>query len=131
MGHAGYHTTVNADPGQTVRIIPDIEYKNAGGSGGACMYFKFKSGPVTAVNSIFDGERLRLCVFEGESLPGSEVLEGNSHLLCKITFPVKEFYKEVLDLGVSQHWIVIPGHHADAVEILCEWMDMGFVLLDS
>ncbi len=131
MGHAGYHNAVNADPGIPVKIIPDIEYKNAGGFGGACTYFKFRPGPVTAVNCIFDGDRLRFTVFEGESMPGSEVLEGNSHLLCKINLPIKNFYKTVLDLGVSQHWIVVPGHHAKDIGILCDWLDMGFFRVES
>ena len=32
MGHAGYHDTVNADPGAPVRIINDVEYENSTGS---------------------------------------------------------------------------------------------------
>jgi L-arabinose isomerase len=131
MGHAGYHQTVNADPDIPIRIVPDIEYKNAGASAGACIYYKFKPGPITAVNCIFDGKGFSMVMFEAESLPGPEVLEGNCHLLCKPKFSVTEFYNRALNRGVSQHWIVIPGHHGLEIAKLADIMDIAFSDLDN
>ena len=130
MGHAGYHDTVNSDPEYQVSIVPDVEYQNTDPFTGACSYFKFKPGPVTAVNCVYTGEKLRLAVFEGESLHGPPKLEGNCHLFCKTKLPVKEFYNRTIQLGVSQHWIVGPGHRMNNLETLCYWLNIEFFPID-
>jgi L-fucose isomerase-like protein len=55
MGHAGYHDTANANPAAPVQIVRDVEYENSDAFTGAVTFFKYRHGPVTAVNSVWDG----------------------------------------------------------------------------
>jgi L-arabinose isomerase len=127
MGHAGYHDTANADPAAPVRIISDVEYENSDRFTGAATFFKYKPGPVTAVNSIWDGERLRWCCAEGESLAGPAKMDGNSHVVFRPDMPVGEFCQRVVETGVSQHWLFVPGRRAAELSLLCGVLDIGFV----
>ncbi len=120
LGHAGYHDAANADPGQAVEIVPDAEYENSDRFTGAVSFFKYRPGPVTLVNSVWDGERLKWVGLEGESLKGPPKMDGNCHLLCALKVPVAEFFRRSVESGVSQHWIVVHGHHLAELEILCE-----------
>ncbi|MBC8181791.1 hypothetical protein H8E88_11790 [candidate division KSB1 bacterium] len=129
LGHAGYHDSSNCDEKYSVKIIPDAEYKNSDPFTGACTYFKYKPGPVTVVNSVYNGKRLQFIAFEGNSLPGPPVLEGNCHLLCETNIPLKTFYEQVIQTGVSQHWIVIGGSHLKELAILCSWLNIDYLNL--
>ena len=77
LGHAGYHDTSNADPGYPVQIVADVEYENSDTFAGAVSFFKYRAGPVTVVNSVWDGQRLKWVAFEGQSLPGPPKMDGN------------------------------------------------------
>jgi len=126
MGHAGFHDCSNHDQNFPVRIVPDIEYKNSDPFTGACTYFKYKPGPVTAVNCVYDGEKLRWTVIEGNSLPGPPKLEGNCHLFCRIEPDVKDFYEKAIQLGVSQHWIIVSGRYKKNLQKLCTWLNIAY-----
>jgi L-fucose isomerase-like protein len=120
LGHAGYHDAANADPGHPIEVVPDMEYKNSDRFTGAVSLFKYRPGPVTLVNSVWDGERLKWVALEGESLAGPPKMDGNSHLFCALRLPVREFFLRSVESGVSQHWIVVPGHRLAELEPLCE-----------
>ncbi len=120
LGHAGYHDAANADPAYPVEIVPDVEYENSDRFTGAVSFFKYRPGPVTLVNSVWDGERLKWVGLEGESLKGPPKMDGNSHLLCHLKVPVAEFFRRSVESGVSQHWIVVHGRHLAELESLCE-----------
>jgi len=126
MGHAGYHDSNNRDERYPVRVISDAEYKNSDPFTGACTYFKYKPGPVTAVNCVYNGERLQWVVFEGESLSGPPKLEGNCHLFCRPGLPVGTFYERAIEIGVSQHWVVVGGHWKARLEKLCRWLGIRY-----
>ena len=83
MGHAGCHDAGNADPAVPVRVVADVEYGNPDRFTGAVTLFKYRPGPVTAVNSTWDNRRLRWCCLEGESAPGPARMEGNCHLVFR------------------------------------------------
>jgi len=126
MGHPGYHSTVNHDERFPVRVVSDVEYENTDPFTGASTYFKLKPGPVTAVNSVYTGEKLRWTVFEGESLEGNPKLEGCCHLFCKPDTAVGDICNRAAEIGVSQHWIVIHGHLAMRIERLCSWLNIDY-----
>jgi L-arabinose isomerase len=129
LGHAGYHDTSNADPDVPVQIVPDVEYENSDRFSGAVSFFKYRSGPVTVVNSVWDGEKLKWVVVEGESLAGPAKMDGNAHLFCRLDVPVKRFFRQSVESGVSQHWIVISGHHGSDLDLLCEQLDIRLVTI--
>jgi len=130
LGHAGYHDAANADPDSPVQIVPDVEYENSDRFSGAVSFFKYRSGPVTVVNSVWDGEKLKWVIVEGESLAGPAKMDGNCHLLCALDVPVKEFFRQSVESGVSQHWIVISGRHGSALSGLCEQLDIRLAAID-
>jgi L-arabinose isomerase len=127
MGHAGYHDAANADPEAPVRIISDVEYENSDTFTGAATFFKYRPGPVTAVNSVWDGEGLRWCCLEGESLHGPARMDGNCHLLFRPGMPVKSFFRQAVEVGVSQHWVFIPGLRAADLALLSAVLGVRFV----
>jgi len=129
MGHAGYHDPTSRDKAYPLQIIHDVEYENSDHFKGACTYFKYKPGPVTVVNSIYNGKKFQWTVFEGMSLEGPPVLEGNCHLFCNVDIQLKRFYGQVIERGVSQHWIVIPGIHKEGIKKLCRWLNIDFTLI--
>jgi hypothetical protein len=78
------------------------------------------------VNSVYTGEKLRWSVFEGESLAGPPKMNGNCHLFCKVELPASEFYRRLLDMGVSQHFVVVSGHMKERLKRLAEWLHIDF-----
>ena len=126
MGHAGYHDSANADPCAPVRVVNDVEYENSDPFTGAATYFKYRSGPVTALNSVWDGEGLRWCCVEGESLAGPARLEGNCHLVFRPAPGVGGFLNQAVGLGVSQHWVFVPGHRRAALAVLAGVIGVRF-----
>jgi L-fucose isomerase-like protein len=129
LGHAGYHDATNADPAYPVEIVPDVEYQASDRFAGAVSFFKYRSGPVTLVNSVWDGERLKWVALQGRSLEGPPKMDGNSHLFCTLDIPVREFFRRSVESGVSQHWIVIHGQHLEALKVLCDTAGIGLLAL--
>jgi L-arabinose isomerase len=131
LGHAGYHDTANADPEHGVEIVPDVEYENSDRFRGAVSFFKHRPGPVTVVNSVWDGEALKWVAFEGTSLAGPPKMDGNTHLYCRLDIPVRQFYRRSVESGVSQHWIVVSGSHLEALGGFCEALGIRFLALST
>jgi L-fucose isomerase-like protein len=129
LGHAGYHDTANADPAYPLEVLPDVEYQGSDRFAGAASFFKYRSGPVTLVNSVWDGERLKWVALQGRSLEGPPKMEGNSHLFCTLDVPVREFFRRSVESGVSQHWIVIHGQYLEALKVLCDTAGIGLLAL--
>jgi L-arabinose isomerase len=125
MGHAGMHDGRLAEPGFPVRIVNDVEYENSDRFTGAATLFKRRSGPVTMVNSVWDGARLCWTLIEGESVAGPPKMDGNCHMLFAPDLPVKEFFRAAMESGVSQHWIAVDGRRAAELSRLCEILDFG------
>ncbi len=118
LGHAGYHDATAADPAWPVTVIPDVEYENSDRWTGAATYFKYRPGPTTIVNCVWDGAALKWMAAEGESLVGPPRLEGNSHLVFKPDIPIPEFFRRAVADGVSQHWLAVPGRRSRELELL-------------
>jgi L-fucose isomerase-like protein len=123
MGHAGWHDPAVRDPASPAWIVPDEEYRNSDRLPGAAMWFKAAPGPVTAVNAVWRDGRLAWNTLEGESLSGPPRLEGNCHLVFRATEPVPVLLDRLLARGVSQHWVVVPGHRTAEVEAMRRWME--------
>jgi hypothetical protein len=92
-------------------------------------YFKYHPGPVTVVNSVWDGAGLKWMGFQGSSLEGAYKMEGNSHLFCSLEPDLKHFFRQAVKSGASQHWLVVPGHVMASFEALCSAMDISFTAI--
>jgi len=130
MGHAGYHDPVNADPAVAVRVVADVEYESSDRFTGAVTLFKYRPGPVTAVNSTWMDGSLKWCCVQGQSMPGPARMEGNCHLVFRPSIPVRDFCTQAVDAGVSQHWVFVPGHRAREIALLCAVLDIRLQRLD-
>lgn len=127
LGHAGYYEYENADPNYPVKIISDPEYKTTDRFSGACLYYKYKPGPITLINSVYNNEKITWSVTQGFSLEGPPKLEGDPHVYCKLEKPLRVFFEENIKNGVSQHWLVLYGHIADDLKVICRWNNIGFI----
>jgi len=127
LGHSGYHEVVNYDENYPVKIVPDIEYKNTDKFSGAVTCFKYKPGDVTLVNCIYNGDKLRFTTIEGESIDCPPKLEDTNHLFCRLNLPVREFFNNILNLGISQHFLVIPGKYCKNLERLCQFVNIEYI----
>jgi L-arabinose isomerase len=129
LGHAGYLEEVNHDKKYPLKIVPDVEYKTTDKFSGAVTCIKYQPGDVTLVNCVYNGNKLRFTVFEGESVDCPPKLEDTNHLFCKLNLTVVDFFNKALKLGSSQHFLVIPGRYCDNLERLCQFVDIEFVKL--
>jgi L-arabinose isomerase len=119
MGHAGYHDGCNADPAGPVEIVKDVEYENSDRFTGAATFFKYRPGPVTAVNSVWSGQALKWAIAEGDSLAGPARMDGNCHVVFRPDASVKELVNHAVTSGVSQHWLFVPGRLAAQLLLVC------------
>jgi hypothetical protein len=53
-------------------------------------------------------------------------MEGTPHLFCQTKIPVSELCNIAVELGVSQHWVVVPGHYLKELEQLCAWLNIEY-----
>ena len=125
LGHAGYHDWKNADPDVPVQVIPDVEYENSDPYTGCVTFFKYRSGPVTVINSVWDGSRLKWFGFQGTSIAGPNKMAGNCHLFCRAEVDIQALLAAAVKDGVSQHWIVVPGHVLTELDVACNALDIG------
>ncbi len=127
LGHAGYHDSANRDPDLPVKVVPDVEYQNTDRFTGAVTFFKYRPGPVTVVNTVWDGEKLKWVAFQGESLPGPFKMDGNCHLYCRAQPQVPQLLRSALESGVSQHWAVVPAHLLGELSEMADALDIRFL----
>ena len=130
IGHAGYHDPAQADPNLPVRVVPDVEYMNSDPFTGCATYFKYRSGPVTVINSVWNNGKLKWVAFEGESVGDDYKMEGNTHLFCKLDVDVKEFLSVSIASGVSQHWIVVPDRILNDIGRLCDVLNITWLPIE-
>ena len=130
LGHAGYHDDINADAEYPIEIIPDVEYENSDRHSGCAIYFTYRPGPVTIVNCVWDGAGLAWFIFEGNSEPGGPRMAGNCHLLCVPKPNLAGLLESAVEKGVSQHWIVTPGHIATELLELAKVLDIDSRLFE-
>ena len=131
MGHAGYHDITHAEKKYPIHIVNDIEYKNSDKYAGACIYFRFQSGPITAINSVYNGSKLQWTIFEGFSIDLPPLLEGNAHLICKPDLRIEKIFNFSINHGVSQHWIIVPGHISHQLRILSYWLNIDTYIFEN
>ena len=126
MGHAGYHDIRHANKKYPIEIISDVEYVNSDTFTGACIYFRYQEGPVTAINGIYNGDKLKWTIFEGYSTSNDVELEGNSYLYCSLEKNAKNIFNSAVQSGVSQHWVIIPGHYKSKLKILSDVLGIEY-----
>ena len=109
-GHAGPNNHAVADP-DCVVIMPDAEYENAdfeyAGAPFACFYAPL--GPVTMVHFGQTRDSYKIVQALVESVPITCKLKGYASGNFRTPGPVSEFFEHLLEVGVTQHYLIVPG----------------------
>lgn len=125
MGHAAVHDPrLAAEDGAT--LVPDEEYRQSDRVEGAWFEFVMAPGPVTCVNLYDTGQGYRMTVFEGVSRGGPRRAQGYAHAIVRPDAGVEELVMTLASMGMTQHYGIVPGHVAGALEKWAWLMGIAF-----
>jgi L-arabinose isomerase len=125
MGHAGIHDPRLADS-DSVRIVPDLEYRHADPVEGAWMEFVLAPGPVTCVSLYDTGAGYRMTVFEAESLGQPRRLDGWGHAVVRPRLEVVDLLSRLVRQGLTQHFAIVHGSVTAVLRLWCDLMGVEF-----
>lgn len=86
-----------------------------------------KPGPVTMAHFISAPGGMRMFVSEGESIEFPCLPCDEIHAMVRVQSPVRDYIRRVLELGVAHHLVVVHGHVARELAVLCECMGIESV----
>lgn len=89
-----------------------------------------KPGPVTMGHFISVPGGLRMFVSEGESIEFPCLPCDEIHGMVRVKNPVKDYLREVLELGVAHHLVVVHGHIAGELAAVCRCMGIESAFLE-
>jgi L-arabinose isomerase len=128
MGHAGVHDPrLAAEDGIT--LVPDMEYRFSDRCEGAWMEFVLAAGAVTCVSFYDTGHACRMTVFEGDSLGAPRRLEGFAHALIRPVLHVRQLLPRLVQLGLTQHFAIVPGRCSSTLARWCALSGIEFCLV--
>ena len=95
---------------------------------GCCVHFPGRAGPVTLTNLIGRSGTYRMCILEGEAVPGEMVFPGNP---VRVGLPVSvdDFLEEVAAKGFGHHWVIGYGKFGRTLAKFCRHIDIQARLL--
>ncbi len=129
FGHAGLHNPELANSDDPVVITQDYEYRNFSKFGGVWMEFVGKPGPVTLVQLISHRGGIKMLVVKGRALQTKKRIEGYPHIQVKLDISVDSFYKQIVQIGVSQHWAIVYGDLQEQLEILGRFLNIDVIVI--
>ncbi len=120
-GHAGLQNPRLAENDDSVIITPDYELQGSSEFEGAWMEFTAKPGQVTLLQIAPKIEGFKMIIATGEaSGPGGVRVEGFPHVQIKFSFPLDDFFNEVVRGGATHHWAMVHGDVKSKLKILAE-----------
>ena len=125
MGHASIHDPRLA-AADGVRIVPDLEYRNADSVEGAWLEFILAPGPVTCVNLYDTGAGYRMTVFEGISVGPPRRLDGYGQAVVRPDLGVIALLERLTRRGMMQHFAIVPGRVTALLRTWCGIMGVEF-----
>ena len=91
--------------------------------------FILKPGPVTLGHFVSTPDGWRMLVSEGESIEFPCLPCDEIHGLVRVASPVREYLKELIELGVTHHAIVVHGQVVRELELAAKVMDVTSAVL--
>lgn len=127
-GHAGPNDHTDSKWKDNVLIARDVrfaktKYKYAGAPFG---WYRFSPGLKTVAGLYEQDGKYKLVCFLAESLPGKHLLATYSHSIFKPKVPVKSLFKQLLEIGVTQHYAITDGDWTGELEAFADIMDFEF-----
>jgi L-arabinose isomerase len=127
MGHPGHGEISMGDP-STYMVTYDLEF-DASQKRGAWLSYKAREGEMTFLNFTPEYGKLKAAVFTAESLPGPRVMEGYAHMLVKPPGDVIQLFKNIVGLGLMQHWGTVYGNIVDRLAYLMKLYELDLNIL--
>ena len=125
LGHDGPGHAVIAE--EKIRLVPLPLYHGKPGKG-LSIQMRVKNGPVTILSVCQDkGEKIKLLVAEGESVPGPILEIGNTNSRYKFSVSPKTFMETWSKAGPSHHCAIGTGHVAGKIEKLGRVLNLEVV----
>ena len=69
-------------------------------------------------------------LFRSESLPGSRIMDGYSHMLIKPAGSVIELFKNIVERGLMQHWGTVHGDITSELHYLSKQLGLDLQMLN-
>ncbi|MCK5801628.1 MAG: hypothetical protein KAI66_02290, partial [Lentisphaeria bacterium] len=91
--------------------------------------FILKPGPVTLGHFVSTPDGWRMLVSEGESIESPCLPCDEVHGLVRVASPVRDYLKELIELGVTHHVIVIHDHVVKELELAAQVMGINSTTL--
>lgn len=127
-GHAGPNDHNDPNFKQNVRITTDVFLLDRPDryAGAAFAWYRMPSGRKTMAHfSEKDGHYTVITTLV-DSLEGEHILKGYSHTILKPVVPVKDLFREILDIGATQHYALVDGDYREELAILSELMGFDY-----
>jgi len=120
IGHGIASPSLTSDPKQITMTRAPEEWGFEGS--GVNWEMIAKPGPVTLGHFTSTSDGWRMLISEGQSinypcLPCDEI-----HAMVQVKSPVQDYLKELIELGVTHHVIMIPGHIRKELEMAAKKM---------
>jgi len=95
---------------------------------GCCVHFPGRAGPVTLINLLGRSGTYRMCILEGEAIPGEMDFPGNP---VRVGLPVSvdDFLEEVAVKGFGHHWVIGYGKFGRILAEFCRHIGIQARLL--
>lgn len=125
-GHAGMQNPLVGRPGE-VFISKDYEFCQSDRTEGAHYQFACRPGQVTLLQLRYSARgywQAIACSCEVVDQPSR--LEGYPHAVIRPRVPVLDFFRQVAEVGTTQHWIMAYG---DVIEQIKAWCKMENIQL--
>jgi len=126
MGHAAPHDPRLAAV-DGVTLVPDAEYRHVDACEGVWQEFILREGPVTCISLYDTGAGYRMVTFDGTSLGAPRRLEGFAHAMVRPAVPVRQLLPRLVQRGLTQHFVVVPGAVS---EILAQWCALSNIAFE-
>lgn len=119
-GHAGVQNPETGRPGE-VYISKDYEYCQSDSTEGAHYQFACKPGRVTLLQLRYTAKGFWQAIsLGGEVIDAPPRLEGYPHAVIRPDVSVLEFFRQIAQVGTTQHWIMAYGDVREIIKIWCK-----------
>lgn len=127
-GHAGPNDHNDPQWKKNVLIARDVRFaktkwKYAGAPFG---WYRFSPGMKTVTGIYEQDGKYKMVSFLAESLPGDHILATYSHSIFRPVVPVKDLFRQLLEIGVTQHYAIVDGDWRDELKDFAGIMGFEF-----
>ncbi len=127
-GHAGPNDYNDPAFKENVRITTDAFLLDRPDryAGAAFAWYRMPAGRKTMAHFSEKDGHYTVIVTLVDSLEGEHILKGYSHTILKPVVPVKKLFKEILEIGATQHYALVDGDYREELKMLSDMMGFDY-----